>query len=170
MSSIINLDNYDIDPETYSLRDLMQGVLERVVSIYESHNVPVPARQYWTMGAPAIDCEQVVVSFVQMYLGAPGDEASTPQRCNVPRSAVLTITVARAIPTVGQTGRTPTAERIQAGAEISAVDSWVLMSTINLLDQWDDTGYGPGVIATLNSQDAAGGFQTVTLQVTMVVP
>jgi hypothetical protein len=159
MSSIINLDNYDIDPETYSLRDLMQGVLERVVSIYESHNVPVPARQYWTMGAPAIDCEQVVVSFVQMYLGAPGDEASTPQRCNVPRSAVLTITVARAIPTVGQTGRTPT-----------AVDSWVLMSSINLLDQWDDTGYGPGVIATLNSQDAAGGFQTVTLQVTMVVP
>ena len=170
MANIINLDAYTVDPDAFAVRDLMQGVLDRVVALYASYGVPLPSRQYWTMGTPATDCEQVVVSFIQMYLGAPGDEAATPQRCNVPRSAVLQVGVSRAIPSVGQTGRVPSAEKIEAGSEISAVDSWVLMSAVNLLDQWEEGGYGPGVIATLNSTEPQGGYQTIVLQITMAVP
>ena len=170
MASIINLDNYDIDPDAFAVRDLLQGVLDRVVSIYAASNVPLPTRRYWTIAQPATDCEQVVVSFIQMYLGAPGDEASTPQRCNVVRSAVMSIQISRAIPVVGQGGRAPGADRIQDGSEIGAVDSWLLMSSINLLDQWEEGGFGPGVIATVNVQEPQGGFQTVALQVTMAVP
>lgn len=170
MANIINLDAYNVEPDAYSVRDVMQGVLDRVVSIYASFGVPLPSRQYWTMGLPATDCEQLVVSFVQMYLGAPGDEASNPQRCNQPRSIVMQVAVSRAIPSVGQTGRVPTADKIEAGSEISAVDAWVLMSSINLLDQWDEAGYGIGVIATLSSTEPTGGIQTLVLQVTMAVP
>lgn len=170
MANIIDPNNYEIDPDAYSVLNVMQGVLDRVVAIYESYGVPLPARRYWTMGQPATDCEQVVVSFIQMYLGAPGDEAADPQRCNVPRSIVMQVSVSRAIPVVGQTGRTPTSQKIQDGSEISAIDAWVLMASVNLLDQWEENGFGPGVIATLSSIEPQGGFQTLNLQVTMAVP
>ena len=170
MANIINLDNYEIDEDAFSVLNVMQGVHDRVVAVYESYGVPLPARRYWTMGQPALDCEQVVVSFIQMYLGAPGDEAAEPQRCNVPRSVVLQVSVSRAIPVVGQTGRVPTAEKIEAGSQISAIDAWVLMASVNLLDQWEENGFGPGVIATLNSLEPQGGYQTLNLQVTMAVP
>lgn len=164
------LDNYEVDEGAFNLRNMMQGVLERVVAIYESYGVPLPARQYWTMGNPATDCEQLVVAFIQMYLGAPGDEASRPQRCNQLRSAVLSIGITRGIPVVNASGRAPDAAKIQNYSEVSAVDAWVLMESINQLDQWDDTGFGPGVIATLSSMEPQGGFQTINLQVTIAVP
>lgn len=153
-----------------NLRDMMQGVLDRVEAVFQSYNINLPHRRYWTMGQPAIDCEQLVVSFVQMYLGTPGAQVGEPQRCHVPRSATLNIQIARATPIVGSNGRPPSPEKIQVASEIIAYDSWILMETINLLDQWDDTGYGIGVIATLDSAPPEGGFQTTTLTVTMAVP
>jgi hypothetical protein len=44
------------------------------------------------------------------------------------------------------------------------------MESINLLDQWDETGYGIGVVATLDSAPPEGGFQTTTMTITMAVP
>lgn len=44
------------------------------------------------------------------------------------------------------------------------------MESINLLDQWDATGYGIGVIATLEVTAPEGGFQTTDLTITMAVP
>ncbi len=171
MAGIIKLENYDIDPDAMSVVNLMGGILDRTVAIYASFGVPLPTRRYWTMNTPAIDCEQLVVSFIQLYLGPPGDEASQPQRCNMPRTAVVTITIARAIPVVGSGGLAPSSSKIQSGAEITAVDAWVLMSAVNSFDQWDESGYGgPGVIATLNTQEPQGGFQTITLQLTLAVP
>lgn len=153
-----------------NLRDMMQGVLERVETVFQSYNVELPKRRYWTMGDPVVDCEQLVVSFTQMYLGTPGAQVNDPQKCHVPRSATVAISIARAVPIVGQNGRPPSADAIQRSAETIAVDTWVLMESINLLDQWDDTGYGLGVIATLESAPPEGGFQVSTLQVTMAVP
>ena len=66
---------YDIssvDPDALNLKNMMDQVLEKVTSVFTSFGVPLPSRCYWTMGAPAIDCEQLVVSFVQVYLGPPG--------------------------------------------------------------------------------------------------
>jgi hypothetical protein len=71
---------------------------------------------------------------------------------------------------VSQNGRPPSPERIKAASEILAVDAWVLMESINLLDQWDATGYGIGVIATLEVTAPEGGFQTTDLTITMAVP
>jgi hypothetical protein len=149
---------------------MLSGVLERVEAIFQSYNVSLPQKKYWMMGEPAIDCEQVVVSFLQMYLGPPGAQVGEPQRCHVPRSATLNISISRATPVVGQNGRPPTQEKIQQSAEILAIDSWVLMQSVNLLDQWDATGYGIGVVATLDVNGPEGGFHTTTMTVTMAVP
>jgi hypothetical protein len=164
------IDVTGVSEDATNLRDMMQGVLTRVETIFQSYNVNLPQRRYWMMGQPAIDCEQLVVSFVQMYLGAPGAQVGEPQRCNVPRSATLNISISRETPTVGQNGRPPAPEKITIASELVAIDSWVLMQSINLLDQWDEYGYGVGVIATLDTAGPEGGFQTTTLTITMAVP
>jgi hypothetical protein len=165
-----SIDISGVSEDATNLRDMMQGVLERIQSIFQSYNVELPNRCYWTMGQPAIDCEQLVVSFAQMFLGTPGAQVNEPQRCHVPRSATLIISISRATPIVGQNGRPPSAEKIEMASNIVAIDSWVLMESINLLDQWDDSGYGVGVIATLETSGPEGGFQTTSLTVTMAVP
>lgn len=160
----------DVDADALNLVQLMNGVLERAVSSFESYNVPLPTRRYWTMGQPTIDCEQLVVSFIQMYLGPPGDEASRPQRCNSPRSAVLQVSIARSVPVVSSHGKAPAADKIQEGSEISAVDAWTLMQAAADLDGWDDAGFGLGVISTVEAPVAEGGFQVVNMQLTLGIP
>jgi hypothetical protein len=88
----------------------------------------------------------------------------------MPRTAVMTVTVAREIPVIGQNGRPPSADKISQAAQISAIDAYTLMQAINLLDVWDEGGPGPGVIATADIGEPQGGFQTVSLQLTMAIP
>jgi hypothetical protein len=164
------IDVLGVDEDALNLKEMLDGVLARVETTFQSYNVELPARRYWTMGRPAIDCEQVTVSLIQMYLGAPGAQVSLPQRCNVPRSATLNVSISRETPVVGANGRPPSAEKIEMAGTWAAIDAWVLMQSINQLDQWDETGYGVGVIATLDTPEPEGGFQTVTLQITMAVP
>lgn len=164
------LDLTGVSEDAVNLRDMMQGVLGRVQNVFQSYNVELPVRQYWSMGTPAVDCEQLVVYFQQLYLGPPGAQVGEPQRCHVPRSATITIAISRETPIVSQNGRPPAPERIEAAAEVLAIDAWVLMESINQLDQWDSTGYGIGVIATLEVGPPEGGFQTTSMVVTMAVP
>ena len=96
------VDVTDVSDDVTNIVDFLDEVLQRIVDAFESFNIPVPARQYWTVGQPALDCEQLVVTLVQIYLGPPGDQASSPQRCNQPRTAVMTVMISREIPTVGQ--------------------------------------------------------------------
>lgn len=164
------LDLTGVSEDAVHLRDMMEGVLERVQNVFQSYNVELPARRYWMMAQPAVDCEQLVVYFQQMYLGAPGAEVGEPQRCHVPRSATIAVSISRETPIVGQNGRPPSPERIAAASEVMAIDAWVLMESINQLDQWDETGYGVGVVATLDATPPEGGFQTTTMLITMAVP
>ena len=112
----------DVSEDALNVKNLLDNVLETIVTIFDSYNVPLPNRRYWNVGQVAIDCEQLSVSLIQIYLGPPGDQASLPQRCNMPRTAVMMITIAREIPVVGMNGRPPSPEKISEGAEISAVD------------------------------------------------
>jgi hypothetical protein len=169
----VQVANYDIDAEALNLRDLLSGVLERVESVYTSFGVPLPTRRYYTIGQPVIDCEQLTVSFLQGYLGPPGDQASGPQRCNMPRTAVMSVDISRPIPVIGQNGGTPTAELIQGASDIALVDAWVLLQSLNQFDYWDeDLGSlsGPGVIATVEIGAVQGGYVVTTLSLTMAIP
>lgn len=161
-----------VNPDGLNLKDMLEGILERVENVYKSYNVPLPARRYWTMGLPAIDCEQLVVHFVQAYLGAPGDQASRPNRCNIVRSASVVISVARELPVVITQGtKAPSFDKIQEASQISAVDAWILLQSLNEFDMWEGEGiFGPGVIATVESGDPEGGFRLVSMQLTMAIP
>ena len=166
--AIVNIDG--VSANALNLKNLMDGVLEKTVEVFEEYNVPLPSRQFWTVGEPAIDCEQLVVSFIQTYLGLPGNQASEPQRCQAVRSVVLTISISREIPVVGVNGKAPTGDKIEEASRIAVVDAWMFMELINKLDQWEPGEFGLGVIATADSSGFDGGFQTTAMQLTMVVP
>jgi len=160
-----------VSSNALSLKNLLDQVLQVIVDRYAHHGVTLPPRQYWTAGQEAIDCEQLVVSFQQMYIGPPGDEATQPQRCNSPRTTVLKAVVAREIPTNSGRGLVPTADKIEQGSYIAAVDTWVLLDCVAFLDQWETTGnFGLGVIGTVDVDPPSGGFQTVTATFTIAVP
>jgi hypothetical protein len=163
-----------VDPERVAevrtLVTLLGDVLDKVVAGYEQSGVELPERRYWTLSQPAADCEQLVVSFVQAYYGPPGDEASSPQRCDGPRSAAIDIQIIRCIPTVGARSRVPSAEQIQTGSEQLAIDAWLLLDIAGELDMWDVAPPGMGVIATVDAGEAQGGFQSVTLHLTTAMP
>ena len=55
-------------------------------------------------------------------------------------------------------------------AEIAAYDAWILLDSASQLDTWESSGFGLGVIATVEVQAPEGGFQTVTLTLTAAVP
>jgi len=160
----------DVSADSLNLKSMMEGVLERVQTVFQSYNVELPSRCYWSMSQPAVDCEQLVVSFLQMYLGPPGAQIGEPQRCNVPRSATLLVSISRNTPIVGQNGRPPSPDKIELASSVQAIDAWVMMESINLLDQWDDLGYGIGVVATLEAGPPEGGFQTTVMTITMAIP
>ncbi len=164
------IDTSTVSTDAKNLANLMQGVLNAVINTYTSYTMPLPGRRYWTLGTPAVDCEQVVVSMLQMYIGSPGDEATSPRRCNDPRSATLLVQVSREVPTVGANGRAPSADAIQDGSEISAYDAWILLDSARELDRWDPASFGLGVIATVETGSPEGGFQTVSMTITMAVP
>lgn len=153
----------------FNIRDLMQGLLDTTVDIFESANMPLPAKQFWTMGQPSQDTEQVTVSFVQSYLGAPGDEASTPQRCEAPRTIVVAITIARCIP-IGVNGKPPRPEKLQEFAQQQAIDAWLLIDNLQQYNTWGELPVGPGVIATIDVPEPQGGMQAVNMTLTLAVP
>lgn len=166
--------NPDIYPyvadEAKNLALFMNELLERTVNVYQSYSMPLPDRRYWTLGTPAVDCEQLVISFVQMYIGAPGDEATEPRRCRDPRSATVQISVSRKVPTVSQNQKAPKPEDIQEFSEICAYDAWVLLDSASSLDTWEVAGPGLGIIATVETGAPEGGFQTTTMTLTAGVP
>lgn len=160
-----------VSNDAKNLANLMQDVLNRVINVYNSYDMPLPARRYWNIATPVVDCEQLVVSMIQMYVGTPGDEATEPRRCNDPRSVTLNISVSREVPVVQQNGQPPLADDIQTAAVVAAYDAWILMESINQFDSWATNGpFGMGVIATVDSAPPEGGFQTTRMTITMVVP
>lgn len=160
-----------VSNDAKNLDIFLQEVLTRVVNVYDSYNMPLPARRYYTFGSPVVDCEQLVISLAQLYLGTPGDEVSEPRRCNDPRTATLNISVSREVPIVQPNGNPPTTQSVIEANRVGAYDSWILMESINNLDTWASPGgYGLGVIATLDFEEPQGGFQTTVLTITMAVP
>jgi len=165
------LDTSRVTEEAKNVANMLQEVLNSVISTYESYNMPLPDRRYWTMSTPAVDCEQLVVSLIQLYIGSPGDEANEPRRCHDPRSATLNITIARSVPVVQANGQPPHADVIQEGSIAGAYDAWILLQSVNLFDTWSEFGdFGLGVIATVDADPAEGGLQVARMTLTLAVP
>jgi len=167
-----NTDLSGVSDDAKALSSFMEEILQRVVNVYATYNMPLPERRYWVMSDPVMDCEQIVVSFIQMYIGSPGDEATEPRRCNDPRSATIHISVTRKVPTVGKSGNPPSPTDIQNGSLAQAYDAWLLLESYRDFDVWETAGagLGLGVIATIETSEPQGGLQTTVMTVTSAVP
>lgn len=160
-----------VSDEALSLKEFMDGVLTRLVDRFDHHNVPIPSKQYWKVGAPVIDCEQLVLSVSQMYIGLPGTPVNGPMRCNSPRSVVFNAMLARKVPIVDGRGIEPSAAKQQEAANISAVDTWVLLDAVANLDNWEAVGaFGLGVAATVEADEPQGGLQIIRANFAIAVP
>lgn len=165
------LDLSEISDDAKALAFYLEEVLERTINIFHSYGMPIPDRRYWTLGTASVDCEQLVVSFIQMYIGSPGDEVTEPRRCMDPRSATVHVQIVRKVPTVTASGKPPSADTIQEYSQLQAYDAWVLLESAAQLDAWATTGgYGLGVIATVETSEPQGGFQSTILTLTSAVP
>jgi hypothetical protein len=146
------------------LAELAARILAKVVEVYARNGIDLPDRRYIALGTPAQDCEQVTVAFQQLYIGPPGDEASQPQRCEAPRSAVFEVTITRCIPVVDDRNRAPQPADISAASAVLMRDAWLLLDSVPDMDDY------LGVIATVEASEAQGGLQSVVMTLTLAVP
>lgn len=161
--------DYAISDDAKTLMNQMERILDAVIGVYEQHGIPLPARRYWMMGSTVPeDCEQVVVSFIQAYLGVPGDSAADAQQCNQPRTGVFNVHVTRNYP-IGEVGKAVPADQIIEASKWAAIDSNVLIWALNDLNVAQDGYSGPGVIATVNVAPPSGGVQTTVLNISMMI-
>lgn len=144
----------------------LNTVLAKIVETFELAGVELPERRYIWWGATAHDCDQVTVSVLQLYLGTPGDPAAAPQRCDAPRTLVLSCQIVRKVP-LGQGGRVPYPSALSSSsyAEERARDAWILLEAgLKACDEW-----GVGAIADVNPTDPSGEYQAVALNLTLPV-
>lgn len=152
----------------YTAEDLylvtfVEHCFNAVVQTFDEHNVALPERRYWTIGAAAADCEQMVVSVLQVFWGNPGIPPTEPVRCNQPRSITLGVQILRDAAVAGpRSSSGPTAEAIMSKAIAPLVDTEILMEAVGT---WDRTGIG--VVSTFDALDAEGGLQGVVGTVTV---
>jgi len=125
--------------------------LQCVITEYLGRGVPLPDRQYWTIGETAHDCEQVVLCVQQMFLGTSAFPAETSQ-CNGPRGLTFTIEVVRCVPGLTQRGQAPAAIDIQEASVDPVVDMEILMDCAKCFDEWNN-----GIVATVDVIPANGG-------------
>ncbi|UDL15881.1 hypothetical protein QEH42_gp090 [Microbacterium phage Pumpernickel] len=167
--AIKDISEYAISEDSMSLVRLLEETLENVIALFESHGVPLPERRYWMLG-PEVpeDCAQVVVAYVQSYLGIPGDQAAEAQNCNSPRTAVLNIVITRDYP-MGERARPVSPERIMQASDWPAVDASVLSWGLNTIGSYGGMQPGP-MIATVYVNAPSGAVQSTVLNLSVVVP
>lgn len=107
--------------------DLLDSVVTRMTDVYDDYEpaVELPDRQYVHAGEVAFDCEQVVVSGMNLTHAFPG-EAGAILVCSPPRHVQLDVWIVRCVPTLSGNGDPPTAAALDASAQIVLKDLWVL--------------------------------------------
>lgn len=144
---------------------LMQHILDKIVAVFDQAGVSLPERRFLHVGATAHDCEQVSVAFMQMYAGMPGGRIDEPQKCNSPRTTVLTIQVVRKVAMPEGRATPPTAENLTAHTEAKTTDAWLLMdASMTAVDDYI------GVIADVTVTPPQGEYQAVSLNLSVGVP
>jgi hypothetical protein len=141
---------------TYAVQFVLPAWLDEgfqcVLDHYLQVGVPLPERQYWTIGQTAHDCEQVVLAVQQMFLGTADNPLGTNQ-CNAPRSITFTIEVIRCVPTLTNRGQAPAAQAIENASVHPVIDMEVLMDAATCFDR-----FSSGIVVTIDAIPAQGGF------------
>ncbi len=147
---------------------LMEHILNQINVHYAAEGVDLPERQYLNIGRTSHDCEQLTISFVQLYLGPPGQQAEQPQICNAPRTAVMTVQLVRkvAVNTVGRGTMPPDPEHITRHTMEKTRDAWLLLEAVT--NATDD--YTGGILVDVAVTDQQGEYQAIVLNIAAGVP
>jgi hypothetical protein len=163
-----------VDP--FVLPKIARALLDRVRAVYAEAAIDLPSRQIWTIGEPVYDCEELVVSLIDLSEGlTQGDSPQSP--CVVPINATFKVTVVRCAPVPDNRGNPPTPDALMRAADESAVDAYLLMKSSCKFDMWgaDVDGLDPsalgglGVNASIEVVEAQGGMQGVALNIVTVI-
>ena len=114
--------------------------------------IPLPERQYWTIGQTAHDCEQMVLAVQQMFLGTAENPMELTQ-CNGPRGLTFTVEVVRCVPTLDNRGKPPAGDSIEAASVNPAIDMEIMLDLAKYFDP-----FNTGVIVNVDPITAQGGF------------
>lgn len=147
----------------------LQSLLQHTVNTFTNAGVDVPARQFVTAGddeETPHDCEQLVVSFAQLYNGQVGQPLQEPSKCDEPWVVVVSVNLVRCTPAFrngrGNRGQPPTIEELMEISEQQASDAELLMIsglTFAESDSWTGlTGMGDVQVGS-----AEGNYQQISL-------
>jgi len=144
-------------------------ILDTVVTVFNSAGVELPPRRFLAVGEPVHDCEELVLVFVGLENGAPGDTGN-PATCNAPITSSFQVHLVRCFPTPTGRGNTPPAAETLTISGLDLLnDSWLLMQAANAMN--DDPLYGAfGFIASVTTGEPSGGFVGIILTVDAAVP
>src|SRR4051812_472429 len=98
----------------------MANIVKAYAQDYDAA-VPLPERQYWTIGQTAHDCEQMVLAVQQMFLGTAENPIELTQ-CTGPRGLTFTVEVTRCVPGLTNRGQLPSAESIEIASVHPVID------------------------------------------------
>lgn len=116
-----------IDESASRAFDLMSAVMTELVGAYEELQVDPPDRRYVWIGTPAVDCEQLVISYNRIYTGIPAQEANEPLYLPVAQRVVeMRIEVHRCVPVLDEQATPPDPVVMQAAAQTIIEDAWVV--------------------------------------------
>lgn len=138
---------------------LGQDLLAAVVDHFTDETIDLPERRYVTIGAPAIDCEQVVVSVSQFFSGLPGAAYVGPLVPGVTSSVEFAVSVVRCVATPDDRGNPPTVEDLATDAQALLADADTLRAAMfiakkdGVFDNCNDI-----VIAETTAVGPEGGF------------
>ncbi len=153
-------------PDTEIIFEIMQDVIDSIVAVYSDADVTIPARNIIAAGPTVHDCEQLSITFEQMYSGGPGDQAEQPVRCESPRSVVLTVQLVRCIPTPVGRGQAPSPEAMATSTSQLLKDVWLLMDGVMASRA---AGY-LGALADISVTPPDGAYQAVVANLVVGVP
>lgn len=155
----------DIVPADQAISHAMKEILNSINAVFEAEGISLPDRQYITIGQASHDCEQLTISFEQLYLGSPGDEAGVPLQCDAPRTIQVQVQLVRCIPKPTRQAP-PSVDEMIESADRMTRDAWFLLEggTQSPPAQW------LGSLADITITQAEGGYQAIQLNLTVGVP
>lgn len=107
--------------------DLMNAVMAELVGAYAELGSTPPDRRYVWIGTPAVDCEQLVISYNRIYTGIPAQEANEPLYLPVVQRVVeMRVEVHRCVPVLDDNAAPPDPDTMQAAAQTIIEDAWIV--------------------------------------------
>lgn len=141
--------------------DLMTAVMAELVGAYAEldaagdEEIKPPDRQYVWIGNPAVDCEQLVISYNRIYTGVPAQEEAGPLYVPVVQRVLeMKIEVHRCVPVIDEGGDPPDPAAMQAAAQTIVQDAWIVRRALELYPSGD-------LLKTVGQEEqieAQGGF------------